>query len=112
MSVAVIQGASGGLGRGLAAHILRNTSMKVYALTHQSSTTDLKRYLESESDGKGLKDRLSVIGDVDLAEENGLEKAAGMVREREGKGSVRLIACLAGIVGPHLSLLSQPTVEG
>lgn len=98
MSVAIIQGASGGLGRGLAAHILRNTSMKVYALTHQSSTTDLQRHLESE--GKDVKDRLSVIGGVDLAEENGLEKAAGTVREREGKASVRLIACLAGIVSP------------
>ena len=110
MSVAVIQGASGGLGRGLAAHILRNTSMKVYALTHQSSTTDLERYLESESEGKDIKGRLSVIGDVDLAEENGLEKAAGMVKEREGKGSVRLIACLAGIVSPPAAL--PPSLPG
>lgn len=96
MSAAIIQGASGGLGRGLAAHILRNTSLKVYALTHQSSTTDLQRHLEQE--GKDAKDRLAVIGDIDLAHEDGLEKAAKTVEDREGKASVRLIACLAGIV--------------
>lgn len=98
MSVAIIQGASGGLGRGLASHILRNTSLKVYALTHQSSTADLERYLEGE--GKDIKDRLSVIGSIDLAQEEGLAKAAETVKDREGKASVRLIACLAGIVCP------------
>lgn len=98
MSVAIIQGASGGLGRGLASHILRNTSLKVYALTHQSSTTDLERHLESEGKGKGASERLSVIGNIDLTQEDGLEKAAHTVRNREGKASVRLIACLAGIV--------------
>lgn len=110
MSVAVIQGASGGLGRGLAAHILRNTNLKVYALTHQSSTTDLERHLESEAGD--VKDRLSVIGGVDLSQEDGLQKAAETVKEREGKASVRLIACLAGIVSsPTVHLASTTDLE-
>lgn len=98
MSIAVVQGASGGLGRGLATHILRNTSLKVYALTHQSSTTDLQRHLESESGVTDLKDRLTIIGDVDLSQEDGIGRSASIVRDREGKASVRMIACLAGIV--------------
>lgn len=98
MSVAIIQGASGGLGRGLAAHVLRNTSLKVYALTHQSSSTDLQRHLEAE--GKDAKDRLSVMSSIDLTQEDGLERAAKAIQDREGKASVRLIACLAGIVSP------------
>jgi len=96
MSIAVIQGASGGLGLGLASHILRHTSMKVYALTHQSSTTDLQRHLEQAGDG--AKDRLSVIGGVDLTQEESLAGVAKTLQEREGKASIRLIACLAGIV--------------
>jgi len=97
MSVAVIQGASGGLGLNLASHILRHTSMKVYALTHQSSTTDLQRHLEESSDSS-VKDRLTVLGGVDNTQEDALSKAAKTLEEREGKASIRLIACLAGIV--------------
>jgi len=100
MSVAIIQGASGGLGLNLAAHILRHTSLKVYALTHQSSTTDLQRHLE-QSDSN-LKDRLTVLGGIDNTAEDTLSKAAKTLEEREGKASVRLIACLAGIVCPPL----------
>lgn len=97
MSIAVIQGASGGLGLNLAAHILRHTSLKVYALTHQSSTTDLQRHLEQSSDSN-LKDRLTVLGGIDNTQEDSLSKASKTLEEREGKASVRLIACLAGIV--------------
>jgi len=97
MSIAVIQGASGGLGLNLAAHILRHTSLKVYALTHQSSTTDLQRHLEQSSDSN-LKDRLTVLGGIDNTQEESLSKASKTLEEREGKASVRLIACLAGIV--------------
>jgi NAD(P)-dependent dehydrogenase (short-subunit alcohol dehydrogenase family) len=99
MSIAVIQGASGGLGLNLAAHILRHTSLKVYALTHQSSTTDLQRHLEQSSDSN-LKDRLTVLGGIDNTQEESLAKASKTLEEREGKASVRLIACLAGIVRP------------
>jgi NAD(P)-dependent dehydrogenase (short-subunit alcohol dehydrogenase family) len=100
MSIAVIQGASGGLGLNLAAHILRHTSMKVYALTHQNSTTDLERHLEQSSESNQIKDRLTVLGGIDNTQEDTLSKASKTIEEREGKASVRLIACLAGIVGP------------
>jgi hypothetical protein len=71
--------------------------MKVYALTHQTSTTDLQRDLE-QSGQNNAKDRLTVLGGVDNTQEEGLEKAAKTLEEREGKASVRLVACLAGIV--------------
>jgi hypothetical protein len=71
--------------------------MKVYALTHKNSTTDLQRHLEQV--GEGAKDRLSVLGGVDLTQEDSLTGAAKTLEEREGKASVRLVACLAGIVG-------------
>lgn len=92
MSVAVIQGASGGIGRGLVSHLLRNTGLKVYALTSGNAKS-----LEGDL-GKDASERLTVVDGVDIKEEGGLEKAAKMVQDREGKGSVRLVACMAGIV--------------
>jgi len=98
MSVAVVQGSSGGLGLALTQHLLKYTSMKVYALTHRSSR-DLQEKLEALP---GTSDRLSVIGEVDVREERTLEDVAKTVLEREGKGSVRLVACLAGIVSRYV----------
>ncbi|WVR03887.1 hypothetical protein IAU60_000886 [Kwoniella sp. DSM 27419] len=105
MSVAVIQGASGGLGRSLAAHILRHTNLKVYALTHrsQSSESDLRGAIGDQL-GEQAKSRLSVMGEVDVRDEQGLENAAKQVKEREGAGTVRLIASMAGILHPEKSL--------
>jgi NAD(P)-dependent dehydrogenase (short-subunit alcohol dehydrogenase family) len=100
MSVAIIQGASGGQGLALASHLLRHTGLRVYALTHGKAKV-LEEKLVSESGegkGSGSGERLSVLGGVDIREEDGLEKAAKTVREREGKSSVRLVACMAGIV--------------
>ena len=92
MSVAVIQGASGGLGLALTRRVLAHTSLKVYALTHRQSLTDLTDQLGGESE------RLTVLDGVDVQNEASLESAAGVVKSREGKGSVRLVACLAGVV--------------
>ena len=92
MSVAVIQGASGGLGLALAKRLLTHTSLKVYALTHRQSHADLTERLGGESE------RLTVLDGVDVQDETSLESAAGVVKSREGKGSVRLVACLAGVV--------------
>jgi NAD(P)-dependent dehydrogenase (short-subunit alcohol dehydrogenase family) len=94
MSVAIIQGASGGQAFALTSHILRNTGMKVYALTHGKGSA-IQDHL-----GELAKDRLTVVDGVDLKEERGLEDAAKLVRDREGKAAVRLIACFAGIVCP------------
>jgi NAD(P)-dependent dehydrogenase (short-subunit alcohol dehydrogenase family) len=93
MSVAIIQGASGGQGIALTSYILRHTGMKVYALTHGQGSA-IKDHAGELAKG----DRLTVIDGVDLKEERGLEDAAKMVKEREGKAAVRLIACFAGIV--------------
>lgn len=93
MSVAIIQGSSGALGLALTRHMLQNTRLKVYALTHASSSTTLTEQLGSTS-----QDRLTVLSNVDVREEESLVDAAKTVGEREGKGSVRLVACLAGIV--------------
>jgi NAD(P)-dependent dehydrogenase (short-subunit alcohol dehydrogenase family) len=93
MSVAIIQGASGGQALALTSHILRNTGMRVYALTHGKGS-GIQDHLGDLAKG----DRLTVINGVDLKEERGLEDAAKMVKEREGKAAVRLVACFAGIV--------------
>ncbi|CAD6576038.1 MAG: hypothetical protein TREMPRED_001564 [Tremellales sp. Tagirdzhanova-0007] len=98
MSVAVIQGASGGLGLALTRRVLAHTSLKVYALTHRQSLTDLTDQLGGESE------RLTVLDGVDVQNEASLESAAGVVKSREGKGSVRLVACLAGVLHPEKSL--------
>ena len=98
MSVAIIQGASGGQGLALAGHILKNTGLKVYALTHGKG--------EAIKD-LGSSDRLTVIPGVNVKEERAMEDAARMVKEREGKAAVRLIACMAGIVR-HASRTPPP----
>ncbi|ORY27466.1 hypothetical protein BCR39DRAFT_538151 [Naematelia encephala] len=107
MSVAILQGSSGGLGLAVTRHILQKTRLKVYALTHSSSSDKI-------SDGLGslVRDgRLEVLTGVDVLEESTLERAAKTVREAEGKGSVRLIACLAGILHPEKSLSSVSAQE-
>ena len=96
MSVAVVQGSSGGLGLALTRHLLARTSLKVYALTHRKSS-DLKDKILQNAPSD-VSDRLNVVGDVDVREERGLEDTAKQIKDREGKGSVRLVACLAGIV--------------
>ncbi|WVQ94645.1 hypothetical protein IAU59_001725 [Kwoniella sp. CBS 9459] len=105
MSVAVIQGASGALGLALSRHILRHTNLKVYALTHKPTSTEkeLTEKISEASRGTELN-RLSVLGGVDVREEGGLERAASVVRDRQGKDQVRLIACMAGILHTEKSL--------
>jgi NAD(P)-dependent dehydrogenase (short-subunit alcohol dehydrogenase family) len=93
MSVAVVQGCSGALGSALTRHILKNTSLKVYGLTHRADVENLRERLGGSNHG----DRLTVIEGVDLKGEDGLERASKTINEREGK-NVRLVACLAGIV--------------
>lgn len=89
MSVAIVQGASGGQGLALTAHLLKHTSLKVYALTHGKG---------ERLQDLGKSDRLTVLPGVDIKEERDMEDAAKTVKEREGKAAVRLIACMAGIV--------------
>ncbi|ODN97411.1 rossman fold oxidoreductase [Cryptococcus wingfieldii CBS 7118] len=111
MSVAVVQGASGGLGASLTRHILRHTNLSVYALTQQPSASRLEDtildFLPSGVGDKGklsTSERLTVVDSVDIREEDGLERAKGLVKEREGEGSVRLVVCLAGILKAEKSL--------
>ncbi|RXK41322.1 hypothetical protein M231_01472 [Tremella mesenterica] len=98
MSVAIVQGSAGGLGLALTTHLLRHTSLKVYALTH-GSASDLESKLSHLP-----AERVKVIGKVDVTEESSLQKAAEQVREETGANQVRLIACLAGILQPEKSL--------
>ncbi|WWC97042.1 hypothetical protein V866_003919 [Kwoniella sp. B9012] len=108
MSIAIIQGSSGSLGSALTRYILENTNLSVYALTHRprSAEGDLScKLLEGDIKGKG-KERLSVVGEVDIRNEDGLARAAEIVRGREGEGRVRLIACMAGMLHPEKSLSS------
>jgi NAD(P)-dependent dehydrogenase (short-subunit alcohol dehydrogenase family) len=101
MSVAIIQGASGGQGLALASHLLRHTGLRVYALSRGKAKVLEEKLAAESGEGTGSRsggERLSVIGGVDIREEDGLQKAAKTVREREGKSSVRLVACMAGIV--------------
>ncbi|OCF74899.1 hypothetical protein I204_03742 [Kwoniella mangroviensis CBS 8886] len=108
MSIAIIQGASGSLGSALARYILKNTNLSVYALTHRPRSGEghlSSKLLEGDIKGKG-KERLSVVGGVDVRNEDGLARAAEIVRGREGQGRVRLIACMAGVLHPEKSLSS------
>ncbi|OXC58741.1 rossman fold oxidoreductase [Cryptococcus neoformans MW-RSA852] len=105
MSVAVIQGASGGLGQALTRYILRYTGLTVYALTHQASSQGVRESLLSEAPNiKHDSERLTVISNVDVREEDGLRRGAEMIRSKEGSGSVRVIVCLAGILKAEKSL--------
>ncbi len=92
MSVAIVQGAGGGLGTAFTKHLLSHTSLKVYALTHRQSASELSEHLGGKSDN------LTVLDGVNVQDEGSLEKAAETVNQREGKRSVRLVTCLAGVV--------------
>ena len=96
MSVAVIQGASGGLGSAFTRHLLRNTSLKAYAITHRSKSE--LGWNPHEDLTQGQRDRLIMLDGVDSTQEEALVKVQKEVSDREGNGSVRLIACFAGVV--------------
>ncbi|WVO13256.1 hypothetical protein L204_100869 [Cryptococcus depauperatus] len=105
MSVAIIQGASGGLGVALTRHFLQHTNLKIYALTHQAASSQLVDVASPGTrPGRSINDRLTVVEKVDVREESGLERAAEMVKSREGNGVVRAIVCLAGVLHPEKSL--------
>lgn len=68
--------------------------------THSSSfNPGVRESLLSEASNiKHDSERLTVISNVDVREEDGLRRGAEMIRSKEGSGSVRVIVCLAGIV--------------
>jgi NAD(P)-dependent dehydrogenase (short-subunit alcohol dehydrogenase family) len=100
MSVAVVQGVSGGIGLPFAQHILRHTSLKVYALTHRTGSREIEEQLHAIT--KDAKDRVAVLSGIDTRDERTLESVAHTVKSREGNGSIRLVACLAGIVSTRI----------
>ncbi|KAL7415486.1 hypothetical protein BDY24DRAFT_409115 [Mrakia frigida] len=102
MSVAVLYGASSGIGLHLARHILSTTSLEVVALSSRAP----KHTTEAILGGGGNKERLSVFEVDGLKDtDRGMEKAAEEIKKRWGeKGSVRMVVCSAGVLHPEKSI--------
>lgn len=87
---------SSGLGLAFTRYLLSNTNLQVVA----TSSRDAKHAKEAilKDAGKDLKqDNLTTL-DLDVTEEASVEKAAKAVEERFGKGNLRLLINVAGIV--------------
>jgi NAD(P)-dependent dehydrogenase (short-subunit alcohol dehydrogenase family) len=86
-----------GLGLAFSRYLLSNTSLNVVS----TSSRDASKAREAILSGKGLNkdagDRLTTL-DLDVTDEGSIEKAAEDVEERFGKGHLRLLINVAGIV--------------
>ncbi|KAJ9125414.1 hypothetical protein QFC22_000374 [Naganishia vaughanmartiniae] len=103
MSIAVVQGATGGLGLPLTRYILKHTSLSVVALTSKTSSRIQDDILSDIEGGfsDAMRKRLTVVPNVDLLKEQSVEAAA---RQIEGEKALRLLVCLAGELHPEKSL--------
>ena len=95
-SVAVIQGASGGLGKAFIAHLLKTTQLNIVATSRDPIS--LKSTLLDLHGQKGLAfDRLKLL-EMDIREEETIAKAAREVEKDWGKGSLKLLLNTSGVV--------------
>ena len=96
MSVAVIQGASGGLGKAFIKHLLTTTQLNIVATSRDPASLKSKLldlYAEEDLDYGRLK-----LVEMDIREESTIAKAAKEVEKDWGKGSLKLLLNTSGVV--------------
>lgn len=93
MSIAVVQGAGGSIGREFARQLLQRTSLNVVATSRNPDSTK-----DAILSAGGLdKERLTVLK-LDVLEEKTIEEAAKEVKHRFGAASLRLLLNVSGVV--------------
>lgn len=103
MSVALVNGASGGIGTQFVRHLLRGTQLAVVATSRKGA--DAKSELLKDGLDKH-SDRLTCL-EMDVTKEDSIAEAAKSFQNKHGKGSLRLMLNLPGIVSGNLSLYTN-----
>lgn len=93
-TVAIIQGANGGLGKAFVQYLLQHTRFQVVGTSRDPSA--VKESLLSTMEDVD-ESRLHLIK-MDLMEEASIVAAAGQVESTFGKGSVKLLVNVSGVV--------------
>ncbi|KAL7005732.1 hypothetical protein EMMF5_004647 [Cystobasidiomycetes sp. EMM_F5] len=102
-SVAVINGSSRGLGLAFTRYILQNTQLNVVATTSRKADAARSAILENLDGTKDAEGRLTTL-DMDITDEKAIETAAKQVEEQFGKGQLRLMINVAGVLRPEKAL--------
>lgn len=96
-SVAVIQGASGGLGKAFVSQLLRTTQLHVVATTRDPSALETAMREHYPDLTEPDRARLHIL-EMDVREESTIERAAKKVESDWGKGSLRMLVNVSGVV--------------
>ena len=86
-----------GLGLHFARYLLSRTDLQVVATSSRQSDKAREAILSGASLPDGGEERLTTL-DLDVTDERTIERAASDVEERFGKGNLRLLINVAGIV--------------
>ncbi|KDE05493.1 hypothetical protein MVLG_04181 [Microbotryum lychnidis-dioicae p1A1 Lamole] len=103
MSIALIQGSSGSLGTHFVQHLLRTTSLQVIATSRNPSSTRSHILSSAGLQANKVEDRLTVL-EMDVTKEDTIEKAAKDVEGKFGKGSLRLLLNVSGVLHADKSI--------
>ena len=85
-----------GLGLAFTRYLLQNTNLQVVATTSRDSSSARDAILKGKDDKVDEKKLLTL--DMDITNEAAIRKAAKMVEEKYGKGNLRLLINVAGVV--------------
>lgn len=90
-----------GLGLAFSRYLLKNSNLQVVSTSSRDASKAREAILSQG--GEGGEDRLTTL-DLDVTDEGSIEKAAKTVEERFGKGNLRLLINVAGIVSLNWSV--------
>lgn len=107
-SVALIQGASGGLGKAFVQRLLSTTRLNVVA-TSRDPTSLLSSLRSTYGDDLDF-DRLKVLA-MDVREESTIERAAKEVANEHGKGCLKLLINVSGVVSLFCTIYNVTRAE-
>jgi NAD(P)-dependent dehydrogenase (short-subunit alcohol dehydrogenase family) len=102
MSVGLIQGGNGGMGKAFIKYLLLNTKLNVIATSRSPSL--LKESLELELEDIDHS-RLSIL-EMNLLNEDSIASVAKNILDNHGKANLKLLINCSGVVNLLLSLLS------
>lgn len=92
-----------GLGLAFSRYLLSNTSLNVVSTSSRDASKARETILSDDkiNNVKNVQDRLTTL-DLDVTNEQSIQNAAKQVEEKFGKGKLRLLINVAGVVGCFL----------
>ena len=92
-----------GIGLGLARHILRHDPQLTVVATSRSPKETQSAILKDQDDESSLSKRLRVLN-LDVTKEDTIQTAKEQIEDEFGKGSIKCLFNISGIVSPSQSI--------